>query len=361
MLHEDIIEDGTFIFFALDENGRVRATNPYTETVFSFSLIGKLFDELIIDLRDTFSLKSCLDKGDHSPIILNLDSGDGIPQSFLFRFYSDEEFTYAVGQVDVAEMRLVRRELIAHSQEITNLTRDLQKKNALLAELNDEKNRFLGMASHDLRRPIGLIKTYAEFLLDEATDVLTEEHCRFLEVIRKYSASMKQIVDDFLDVSIIESGKFELRLTKGSIKEALIASIDLNSYLINRKELEIQLDFCENEPELNFDRPKLEQAFANILSNAIESCENCAKITLRTTCTGNEFSIFFKDGGCGISAEELQLLFEPYLSTKKNSKQRNSGLGLLITKKIVEAHGGKLMLASKVGSGTTVSLTLPID
>ena len=117
---------------------------------------------------------------------MSLSIPGSLPRSYLFTFRRVNDTILVFGKSDAEELELLRSELLHANQELNNLTRSLHKKNAQLAHLNTIKNQFLGMAAHDLRKPISIILNYAEFLLDETGEQLDEEHTNFLGKNRKF-------------------------------------------------------------------------------------------------------------------------------------------------------------------------------
>ena len=294
--------------------------------------------------------------------LMNVGIAAGLPQSFYFTFKPVNDHILAFGRLDAEELENMRKEVLSLNQELNNLMRELHKKNAQLKQLNEEKNRFLGMAAHDLRKPIGLIITYSEFLLEETENLLGKEHIGFLNTINKSGSFMKRLVDDFLDVSAIEAGKFNLDLQVAAIHDVLDNSLRLNRLQADKKGIHLAVQCHEDIPRTGMDAPKIEQAITNLVSNAIEYNRPESLVTISLGCDG-EFIVFSViDQGPGIPEEEQKKLFQPFGKTgaKKTGGEKSTGLGMLITRKIIEAHGGKIWIDSQVGQGTTVYFKLPV-
>jgi signal transduction histidine kinase len=257
----------------------------------------------------------------------------------------------------------MRKELLALNQELNNLTRRLHKKNAQLQRLNKEKNQFLGMAAHDLRKPIGLVIAYSDLLIVEAAEALNREQTDFLKTISSSCLFMKQLVDDFLDVSAIEAGKFELDLQPIAFDTVLAESLKMIKLTALKKGIELEIRVENNTPRITVDAHKIEQVIINLVSNAIEHSEPADRVVI--SLSFNDRLIFFsvQDSGPGIAPEEVEKLFKPFgnVSTKKTNGEKSTGLGMLISRKIIEAHGGEIRVDSKLGRGTTVQFELPIN
>jgi signal transduction histidine kinase len=170
-------------------------------------------------------------------------------------------------------------------------------------------------------------------------------------------------VDDFLDVSAIEAGKFELDLQQTSIYDALEESLKLINLQAAKKGIELQVHAEKNIPRIAIDAPKIEQAITNLVSNAIEHSDPAARVLINLSC--NPKLIFFsvQDSGPGIAPDEMERLFKPFeqTSTKKTGGERSTGLGMLISRKIIEAHSGEIWVDSELGKGTTIHFKLPVD
>jgi signal transduction histidine kinase len=256
----------------------------------------------------------------------------------------------------------IYNDITSLNNELINLQRELARKNAELVHLNDLKNKFLGMAAHDLRNPIGIIYSYSDFLIDEAKDVLSSEHQEFLDIINTSAQFMLALIDDLLDISRIESGRIDLHQELFPIEQLMSKIVGLNRVLAQKKN--IGIDLIVNKPGLivNADGPKLEQVFNNLISNAIKF--SIAATVIKVEISGSENSVIIdvRDQGQGIPEAELDKLFKPFQKTsvKSTGGEKSTGLGLSIAKRIVEAHKGVIRVESKVGEGTTFYVELPL-
>lgn len=350
------------LFLVLDTRGTILKTNPFSMSQLGHGIEGRPFNDIILDFYDTFDLGP-LKKDPLKVHPLNIKRPNGMPQTYNFRFETVGNFIYAFGELDHDELESVRKEVFGLNEELNNLTRELHKKNAQLGRLNREKNQFLGMAAHDLRKPIGLIMTYAEFIADEAGTDMDPEHLGFLETIQKSASFMKRLVDDFLDVSAIEAGKFDLELHPGDMTDALSQSLALNRLQATKKGIELQVNQADTLPRILMDASKIEQVITNLVSNAIEHTAPETQVRVTLESGGREISFCVADQGPGIPADELDRLFKPFAKTsvKKTGGEKSTGLGMVITRKIIEAHQGRIWVESKVGEGTHVYFTLPCN
>jgi len=350
------------LFFILSKDGQIIQANEFAGKTTGLLSIGKNIRDLIVDFSGTLDLNRCFQDAAREHL-LNIITVSGLPQTFYFTFEQVSDSISAFGRLDVDELETMRKEVFSLNQELNNLMRRIHKKNAQLERLNQEKNQFLGMAAHDLRKPIGLVITFSEFLKEEAAPSLDDEQIGFLNTIHDAAVFMKRLVDDFLDVSAIEAGKFELETEPCRIQDVLRQSLALNQLQADMKGVEIQVDFIDNPPPVIMDPPKIEQAMTNLISNAIEHSVSGARVII--TVNRNPCSLIFsvRDSGPGIPPEEMDRLFKPFAKTsvKKTGGEKSTGLGMLITRKIIEGHDGKIWVDSIPGEATTFYFTLPMN
>ncbi len=252
-------------------------------------------------------------------------------------------------------------ELTRLNNELANLQRELMKKNVELERLNEQKNRFLGMAAHDLRNPLGAIMMYAEFLENEAADVLDDAQMEFLSIIKSTSEFMLQMVNDLLDLAKIESGKLQLELRRHDLVALALQNTKLNRLIANRKKIELSF-VCSEEPiEMLIDPGKISQVFQNLISNAIKFSFPGTAVEIEIVKSPVQVTVKVKDQGQGVPEDQLHNLFKPFrkLGVKTTGGEESTGLGLAIVRKIVEGHGGAIGVESKDGVGSEFYFTLP--
>ncbi len=351
-------DDVPVLFFLLNSDGIVLTVNTYCQKVLGASIVGQSFGELLVDFQQSFRLEEHIQKDSHS--LLSLSIPNSLPRSYRFTFRTVNDSVLVFGKSDAEELELLRSELLHANQDLSNLTRTLHKKNAQLAHLNTIKNQFLGMAAHDLRKPISVILNYAEFLLDETGEQLDKEHTGFLTRIENSAFFMKRLVDDFLDVSAIEAGRFQLNLNLVHPADILERSLVLARIQADKKKIGLDVNVEPDISAMYVDGDKIEQAMSNVLGNAIEHSlvDTCVSVTLKKVDNMVIFSVC--DKGVGMSPEAMKQLYTPFSKTGavKTGGEKSTGIGLVITRKIVEAHQGKITAESKEGSGTTFTITL---
>ena len=257
------------------------------------------------------------------------------------------------------EIQVQRDALQQRYDELAALGRELENKNALLEQLNQQKNQWLGMAAHDLRTPLGVISAYSDFL-QETTDFLAGEQADFLARIKSSSQFMRSLVDDLLDLSQIEAGKLDLNLQRIDLAELIRANVDLNRLLAERKQIQLVLRCPDSLPALRLDPVKIEQVLNNLIGNAIKFSYPRTAVEISVEQGGGEVVISVKDEGQGIPEDQIATLFEPFSQTSAagTAKEKTTGLGLAIVRRIIEGHGGRIRAESQVGRGSTFYVSL---
>jgi two-component system, OmpR family, sensor kinase len=250
-------------------------------------------------------------------------------------------------------------ELSYLNNELVATQREIAKKNAELEQLNKEKNRFLGMAAHDLRNPLHTILSYSDLLMDTVTDPEQQE---FLQIIHDVSQYMARPVDDLLDVAKIEAGDLQLDYEPVNLIALITRNCLINRPLAARKQIELSYQLDETVPTVLVDSAKLEQVLNNLIGNAIKFSEPGNEVIIRLDRAGTQFLISVEDNGSGIAPEQKARLFQPFQQGQRGTKgEKSTGLGLAIVKRIVEGHGGEIWFDSELGKGTTFFVSIPLE
>ncbi|MDM8545845.1 hybrid sensor histidine kinase/response regulator [Candidatus Venteria ishoeyi] len=233
-----------------------------------------------------------------------------------------------------------------------------------LLELDEQKNKFLGMAAHDLRNPLSSIMGFSLLLLD--TPLEESSRREFLNIIHKASREMLVTVNELLDISVIESGQFDLRLEQQDIAQLLQDHIHLNSLNAQQKNIQIQQQGIESLT-MRCDPQRLGQVIDNLLINALKFSPKDSCIIVSLEQFANMIEVSVQDEGPGIPEEEQKYLFGEFATLKHQDvdqdagHDKRTGLGLAIVKKILAAHQGHVGVASKSGHGSRFYFRLPLD
>jgi len=245
--------------------------------------------------------------------------------------------------------------------ELINGQRQLAKKHAELQKVSAEKSQILGMVAHDLRNPLSGILNATEYVLDDAATLLGESDLKLLQAIESTSRFMLHLIDDIVEISTIESGKLHLDRKPTDILSLIEQILALNRPMAERKQITIDLISPNGLlPLISVDSTKMYRVIDNLLTNAIKVSSPGDNVKVRVHADGELINISVRDQGPGIPTDELETVFEVFEKGRSAniSKERGAGLGLAIAKRIVEAHGGKLLLDSEMGRGSIFTIAL---
>ena len=222
---------------------------------------------------------------------------------------------------------------------------------------------FSAMIAHDLRSPLMNITGVAEVMIDGMFGAVTEEQRKWLLRIQANSHNLVDLVSDFLDVSKLESGYIDVNREVVNLTELIQRSLENYRILALDKKISITGSVDSSLVSIHADPRRLDQVLGNLISNAIKFTKDGGEIEVGAAPADAVWlQVWVRDRGEGIPADELGQLFEKYRqgNNVKNSKYKGTGLGLVICKMIVEAHGGKMRVESQEGKGSTFSFSLPL-
>ncbi|MDD5559719.1 GAF domain-containing sensor histidine kinase [Candidatus Methylomirabilis sp.] len=263
-------------------------------------------------------------------------------------------------------------QVVGYSQNLEDLvqerTRELQAANGHLADASRHKSNFLANMSHELRTPLNAILGFADLLCDQTVGPLTPKQARYANHIQTSGRHLLALINDLLDLSKVEAGKLTLRLESLALSEALAATVYEIRPVADAKRLTIVSDIDSAPITLTADPVRFKQIVLNLLSNAIKFTPEGGRVTVTARTPTPSFSkspdyaeISVADTGIGIAAEDLPRLFERFRQLETTQQSQGSGLGLALTKQLVELHGGTMAAASAgPGHGSTFTVWLPL-
>lgn len=240
--------------------------------------------------------------------------------------------------------------------------KELVETNKRLTQLNYEKNKYLGIAAHDLRNPMGTIISFSELMLNNPDtypmNTETEEIVKLMRQTTEYSMTL---LKDLLDISKIESGEIEIELQKEDYTEFLSQQIRVSQLLANSKDIIIQSELPTGNILLKFDNHYMVEVVSNLLSNAIKYSYPHSFIIVRVTVHEDHVKTEVIDHGVGIPEEEHKLLFRLFQKTsaRTTAGESSTGLGLAIAKKVIQLHNGTIDVFSRKGEGSNFYYTIP--
>jgi Na+/proline symporter/nitrogen-specific signal transduction histidine kinase len=254
------------------------------------------------------------------------------------------------------------RQVIAYSRELEKATADLKEANLRLQELDRLKDDFISTVTHELRTPLTAVRSLAEILsANPNIDPVQLEN--FAGIIIKESDRLIRLVSQILDYEKIESAQMDWAVASIDLKEVVNDAVNSTRQLINDKNITIELDLARDVPQVSGDRDRLIQVMVNIISNAVKFCDpDRGLIAVRLRAADNQVIVEVQDNGIGINPKELKKIFQPFHQIKNPTQGRppGTGIGLTITKRIVDFHHGRIWVDSEPGRGSRFSFSLPI-
>ncbi len=222
------------------------------------------------------------------------------------------------------------------------------------------KSDFLANMSHELRTPLNAIIGFSEILRDELVGPINDEQRECVSDIRMSGQHLLAMINDILDLSKIEAGKMFLQLEKFAIVDAVEEVNAIIKALALKKDVELALT-CQQNATIEADRVKMKQIFYNLLSNAVKFTPEGGKVTTQLKVTPTDLQVKVIDTGIGIAEEDQMKLFAPFtqIDTSKSRRYGGTGLGLALTQRLIELHGGEIRVTSEEGKGSTFSFNIP--
>jgi len=255
------------------------------------------------------------------------------------------------------------RQVIAYSRELEKATAELREANLRLQELDRLKDDFISTVTHELRTPLSAVRSLAE-ILNTNPDIDAARLENFTGIIIKESDRLIRLISQILDYEKIESAQLDWLIAPLDFKEVVKDAAISTQQLIHDKNISLDLDLAENAPAISGDRDRLVQVMVNLLSNAVKFCDpDRGMIAVRLRSADDHLLVEVQDNGIGIKAKDLDKIFEPFHQVKNPTLGRpgGTGIGLTITKRIIDFHHGRIWVDSEPGKGSMFSLKLPLN
>jgi len=231
-------------------------------------------------------------------------------------------------------------------------------------ELEDLKSEFLSKVSHELRTPIVAMRHALAILVDQVAGPLGEEQKKFLEISVRNLDRLNQLINDLLDLSKLEAKKMDLRLAPVAIEAVVQPICETMEFWARSKQITLSASFEPNLPKVLGDQGRLGQVLTNLIGNAIKFTPQSGRVTVeaRRGADGGSVQVAVGDTGVGIAAEDLPKLFNKFQQVGERSASdiSGTGLGLVISKEIVELHGGRIWVESEKQQGARFIFTVPV-
>ena len=250
-------------------------------------------------------------------------------------------------------------ELIGRMQDYAE---KLEEKNKYLNRLNQLKDEFLANTSHELRTPLNGIIGIVESMVDGATGSLTKQQKYNLTLVSNSGKRLSNMVNDILDFTKLKNREIVLQIKPVDLKPIVEAILVLSGPMAKRKDLLLSCDIDESFPLVDADENRVQQILYNLIGNAVKFTEK-GKIIVSAETQDGRAMISVSDTGIGIPEDKFDLIFESFEQADGSTEREygGTGLGLTITKNLVELHGGTLTVESKIGEGSTFTFTIPVS
>jgi signal transduction histidine kinase len=242
------------------------------------------------------------------------------------------------------------------------LFREIQEKSAQLEVANKHKSDFLANMSHELRTPLNAIIGFSEVLMDKMFGELNAKQADYMKDIHESGRHLLSLINDILDLSKIEAGRMDLEISSFDLPTALANAMTLVRERAQRHGIELTLKVDKRLGAFQADERKFKQIVVNLLSNAVKFTPDGGKVDVSAKLDTKQVEIAVKDTGIGIAPEDQAAVFEEFKQVGRDytKKAEGTGLGLALTRRFVELHGGEVRLKSAPGKGSTFTVTLPI-
>jgi signal transduction histidine kinase len=282
--------------------------------------------------------------GSRSDVVRGLELG---ANDYLTKPFDTDELEARVR----SQIRLKR----LHEEYLTGLDR--------MRQLDVIKDKFLQITAHDLKSPLGTLMMGLQLLRDATPLVggLIPEYDRLIGMMRAAASSMHTIIDDYLDLDTIKAGQLRLNMQQVWLNQQVTTATEQLRVYAENKGIYVVLDLDRSLPTCPGDPDRISQVINNLLTNAIKFSPRGTSVRVRTEQRNGSLRLEVADQGPGIPAHELPHLFQEFarLSNKPTGGEKSSGVGLAITRYLVEAHGGRIGAESTMGEGSTFWVELP--
>ncbi|KLU61916.1 alkaline phosphatase synthesis sensor protein PhoR [Peptococcaceae bacterium CEB3] len=263
--------------------------------------------------------------------------------------------------LDLAGGNLERRVKLSSRDEVGQLGTAFNYMASKLNDLEQTRRDFLASVSHELRSPLTSLRGFLQAIVDDAVPIDKREH--YLNIALAETNRLTRLVNELLDCASMQSPDFRLTLGEVNLNEVIRRVLAKMEPHIVAQELDVEVSFCQPEPLISGDWDRLQQVFVNLVDNAVSFTPPGGKLSFRTEIKAGFLRVAVTDTGIGIPPDELPKIWERFHKVDKarGRTRCGTGLGLCITKHLVEAHGGKIEVESEIDKGTTFTVTLPFS
>jgi PAS domain S-box-containing protein len=228
-----------------------------------------------------------------------------------------------------------------------------------LKTLERERNNLISTFAHDMKSSLTIIGGFVLRLLHKMENLDGKKEKRYLEIIREESGKLDRLISDFLEFARLQTGRLRLNFSAISLDKELMELYEAYQPKVSGAGLTLTLENENALPPIKADATQLRRVFTNLIDNAVKFSQKDGRIVVSTLHDKKEIRISVRDQGAGIAVEELPRIFDAFHRGKVGEKVEGFGLGLAAVKTIVEAHGGRVLVESSMGKGSTFTVILP--
>jgi GAF domain-containing protein len=267
------------------------------------------------------------------------------------------------GEFPAETMELLRTFATQSALAIQNarLFHEIEDKSRQLEVASQHKSEFLANMSHELRTPLNAIIGFSEVLSERMFGDLNEKQEEYLKDIHASGQHLLSLINDILDLSKIEAGRMELELTDFDLPTAIENALTLVRERAGRRDIALHQAVDQRLGQIRGDERKIKQVLLNLLSNALKFTPEGGQVDVRATVSDGMAEVSVRDTGVGIAPEDQEAVFEEFRQVgTADKKVEGTGLGLALSRKFVELHGGKIWVKSQIAAGSTFTFTVPV-
>jgi signal transduction histidine kinase len=255
-----------------------------------------------------------------------------------------------------------RDELGALAENFNRMSDELGRLYKELETVSRHKSQFLANMSHELRTPLNAIIGFSEVLREQMFGELNEQQLGYVDDVLESGRHLLSLINDILDLSKVEAGRMELELADVSLPDALRAGLTMHGERATKGGIALDLSVEPSEILIQADERKLRQVVFNLLSNAVKFTPSGGRVDVSAYLNNGLVEVAVADTGSGIAPEEQDLIFEEFQQARGDigRRQEGTGLGLPLSRKFIELHGGRLWVESTPGAGSTFRFTMPV-